>query len=480
MEEESLFYLDEIEPRGIFMDLIRNLWVIVLAMLAGILLVAAYFNSPFGIKYTSEATIAIVNTTPSNVYSSLSSSASMADALSNVFSSDILWDKLEEELGYEPLGALKVSQIDNTNLVLLQMTADQAGEARKELKFILENYEQFSDNIFSNAKLSILSQPSMPTAPSNPVSPVIYALGAACAACSLCIAFVVIASILRRTVKNKVSAERWLEARVYGVIGHETKTKVRRHGKTRKNTALLISNPACSFAFEEAFNRLASRIVFHMEQSHQQVLLVTSSAENEGKSTVLANIALAMAKRGKKVLLIDTDLRKPALYKVFDYNKEDIQFYGLDEYLKNGGDMDELVVHDEHTGLDLIMCKNPSGEPESLLSSGRLKKLIQTMQERVDYVVLDSPPAGFLGDAELLAGRSDAAIFVVRHDCIPVDQINYVVENLKNSGVDFLGCILNDMYSDVSSFHGRKSDYYGYAGKKAKYSKFNTRNGNEV
>lgn len=479
MEEESLFYIDEVEPRGIFMDLVRNLWVIILAMLAAILLVAAYFNSPWGIKYTSEATIAIVNKNSSTTYNGLSSSTSMAEALSNVFSSDILWNKLEEQLGYEAVGDLKVSQIDNTNLVLLQMTADKAGEARKELRIILENYEQFSDNIFSNASLFVLSAPSTPTEPSNPISPVIYALGAACIAFILCVVFIVIASVLRRTVKNKVSAERWINTRVYGVIGHEMKTGIKRHGKDKKKTALLISNPACSFAFEESFNRLASRIVFHMEQNHQKVLLVTSSAENEGKSTVLANIALSMARRGKKVLLIDTDLRKPALYKVFDYNVGNIDFYGLDDYLTKRIDADQLLIQDERSGLSLTLCKELTTEPEPLLASDQLKALVNQMRDRFDYIVLDSPPAGFLGDAELLAGLADAAVYVIRHDYIPVEDINYALDNLKNSGVDMLGCVLNDMYSDVSSSHSRKSDYSGYAVKKTKFSKFDTRNANE-
>ena len=87
MEEESLFYLDEVEPRGIFIDLVHNLWIIILAMMSAVLLVASYFNSSFGIKYTSEATIAIINTS-STAYSGLSSSTSMAEAVSYVFSSD--------------------------------------------------------------------------------------------------------------------------------------------------------------------------------------------------------------------------------------------------------------------------------------------------------------------------------------------------------------------------------------------------------
>ena len=359
------------------------------------------------------------------------------------------------------------------------MTADKAGEARKELQLILENYETFSGNIFSNASLSVLSEPSIPEEPSNRISPIIYAAGAACFALIICVGFIVIVSVLRRTVKNKVSAERWIDGRIYGVIGHEKKVRNKRSRKAGKNTSLLISNPVCSFGFEEAFKRLASRIVFHMEQNHQQVLLVTSSAENEGKSTVLANIALSMARRGKRVLLLDTDLRKPALYKVFDYNDED-EFYGLDEYLMQDTDVDQLLVHDERLGLYLALCKNPVAEPEALLSSKRLKDLIRQMRERVDYIVLDSPPSGFLGDAELLAELSDAAVFVVRYDYIPVSQINHELGNLKKSGVDFLGCILNDMYSDVLSTHSKKSDYYEYANKKAtKFSKFDTRNANE-
>ena len=488
--EENSFYFDELDLKGIWQDVKQNLVAILLAMLSAVMLAAVFFNMVYKEKYTSEATIAIRSTTTSyqttnEVYSQLSTSTSMAEALSKVFTSDILWEKLEAELGYEPKGKLSVSQVGTTNLVLLEMTADRAGQAYRELNLLMENYAEFSDYVFSNAELTVISEPDLPQEPSNKVEPWIYGPVAALLALFLCIGYIVVAFIFRRTVKNKASAEHWVDGPVYGTIAHEKKS-------FKKNkSAILITNPTCSVSLDRAFSRLASRTVMHMDRKGQQVLLVTSGAENEGKSTISVNIALAMAKRGRKVLIVDTDFRKPAIYKVFDYNKEESTFVDFSEYLVNGGDMKELLVRDKRSGVYLAMCRESMESPETLITSDRLKEFIQQMRQEMDYIVLDTPPAGFLGDSELLAALADTAVLVVRRDGSHVSQINYALNNLRNSGVDLLGCILNDMLDESSSKNGKTQDHYtgnqtgnqagnysdNYAGaeKKIEYSRFNTR-----
>lgn len=479
--EENSFYLDELDWKGIWQDVKQNWFAILLAMLSAVMLAAVFFNMVYKEKYTSEATVAILSTssntyqTTNEVYSELSNSTSLAQTLSNVFSSDILWEQLEADLGHEPTGKLSVSQVGTTNLVLLQMTADRAGQAYRELNLLMENYEQFSDYVFSNAELSVISEPDMPQEPSNKINIWVYGTLAALVALFLCVGYIVVAFVFRRTVKNKASAEHWVEAPVYGVVAHEKKSfKIFKKSKS----ALLITNPTCSLQMDRSFSRLTSKIVMHMERKGQKVLLVTSGAENEGKSTVSVNIALAMAKRGRKVLIVDTDFRKPAIYKVFDYNKDQSDFMDFSAYIANGGDMKELLVQDKRSGVYLAMCREAMESPEALITSERLKEFIKQMCQEMDYIVLDTPPAGFLGDSEMLAALADAAVLVVRRDGIHVSQINYALNNLRNSGVDLLGCILNDMLDESSSKEGKVQDSYVHTEKKTEYSRFNTRKAN--
>ena len=143
-----------------------------------------------------------------------------------------------------------------------------------------------------------------------------------------------------------------------------------------------------------------------------------------------------MARRHKNVLLIDLDLKKPALYKLLDCQQE--KFFPLEIYLAKGGSADALIRHDAARGIDTILSRKGAGSAADLLGSDRLRDLLAQMRERM----------------------VDTAILVVRQDQAPVRALNDCIDVLRRSDAEVLGCVFNNAYA--ASIGDRQSYGYGY------------------
>lgn len=308
----ELFRLDEISWRGLCLELFRNLWMILItgaALWLGITGVHTLIYEP---AYTSSATLVVTAKGESSAYSSLSITSQMADVFGEVFQSTALRDRIIETVGEEISGTITCTPITDTNLLTLSVSSPDPRQAYLFINSALENYEEVAGDVFSNASLQILQEPEVPSEPSNTSwimarRYLLIAAGMLAMAAVICLFY-----LLRFTVKSPDSASRLLDGTVRGTIPFESKGIL---GRKKTKKALLLNSPLVSMDFAEASRRAEAKVEYHMRRKGYQVLLVTSISENEGKSTVAANIALALAEKHKKVLLLDGDLRKPAQYK---------------------------------------------------------------------------------------------------------------------------------------------------------------------
>lgn len=204
---------------------------------------------------------------------------------------------------------MNASIVPESNLMELSVTADSPEMAFRILKSVLNNYTSISDYIIPNVVLETLQQPQVSGVPSNQIPTKKYAATAFLAAALAMAALIGLFSFLRDTVKNEAEFTRKIDADLLGVVYHE---------KKKKNSSMLITNPARSFLYVESLKRIASRVRGRLDRKGGKVLLVTSVAENEGKSTLAANLALALAEEQNRVLLLDCDFRQPALHKIFE------------------------------------------------------------------------------------------------------------------------------------------------------------------
>lgn len=236
----------------------------------------------------------------------------------------------------------------------------------------------------------------------------------------------------------------------------------------RPKTSVLITNPATSFQFSEMIRKLRSRV--EQQMGSDKVLMVVSLLENEGKSTVSVNLALSMAKKYSKVLLIDCDLRKPACAKLLHVNWEGP---GVGDILAGKSDPETLVMEDTRSNLQLLLNAEGVSDSGRLVSSRNLDKLLRWAGENYDFVVLDLPPMSKVTDAERIMDVVDGSLLVVRQNAAPAKALNKTIASLNRGKAKMLGCVLNNVRSTGASSGQGQGNYYGRYGGYNRYGKYN-------
>ena len=455
--EREFFRLDEISWRGLAVDLLRNFWMILLAAVTVWLAAAGLYNLTYSPRYTSSATLVVTVRGSSDNYTSLTVTAQMADVFGQVFQSDALRNKIIEEVGEEIGGTISCTPIEETNLLTLNVTSPDPRQAYLFINAALEHYEETAGDVFSEAVLQVVQEPEVPSAPSNSSFFMKWRYLLAAAGALLMAGVICLFYLLGFTVKTYESAQRQLDGRIRGVIPFEKKPGA---GGRKKKESLLLHQPTVSMDFAESERRAASGIEHHMHRKQQKILLVTSAVENEGKSTVAANLALSLAERRRNVLLIDGDLRKPAQYKVFEEKKEGR--LSLDQVLRQETGWQDAVVCDRKERVWKLFQFSAASDPAGILTASAVSTLLEEVKTAFDYVIIDCPPSAVSADAEIWMDAADAVVLVVREDWADIRVINETVDVIWQSGKEFLGFILN-------AFHGKRfrelSGYgYGYGG----------------
>lgn len=457
------FSLEEISVRGLCISLLRNVWMILLAAAAIWMAATGWHNLTYQPEYTSQATLVVTTKGGTNLYSSLSLTRQMANVFGRVFQSDVLAEKIAQDTGESITGKISCTPVTETNLLVLRVTCRHPREAYVYINAALEHYEEVSGDVFSNAALQILQEPEIPSSPSNTSLAMQYrcrlmAVGAAAMAILIGLLYV-----FRFTVKNPLCAQRQLDGKIRGVIPFERKRQQTGWKKNPKK-ALLLNSPMMSMDFVEAGRKVGANVEFHMRRHEQKTLLVTSIAENEGKSTIAANLALALAERHKKVLLIDGDLRKPGQYKIFEESKEGR--ISLGQVLTEEKNWQDAVYYNEQNAIWELFQFHSVSDPGKMMNEERIAKLAEEWKKEMDYIIIDSSPVAVSADAEIWVSAVDSALLVVREDWADVRVINDAVDMISQNGTDFVGFVLSAFHKEWGQFvrQGTGERYGRYRG----------------
>jgi len=191
--------------------------------------------------------------------------------------------------------------------------------------------------------------------------------------------------------------------------------------------------------------------------SSPKVIVITSTFAREGKTTTSVNLATVLAQMGKPVLLVDADLRRPRLQKVF----RDKMNIGLVNYLAANTPIDGVVQATEVPNLSVVLSGPTPPNPSELLASDRMKHLIEEMRGRYAYVIFDSPPVMAVTDAIVLAANADGVVLTVHGGQTPRDLVQRAAERLRQSNIPVLGALLNNLDLQQYGYTFKKS-YYDY------------------
>ena len=452
---------DYINWYTIVKDILRNLWIIILAFLTGFLGVRAYFDFTYKPEYKCSATVAI-NATDSGLYSfsSLNKTIEAASTFQEMFQSSYFKEKLEDITKNPVDGVISAEQIAETNLIVMSYKCDSPVEAYSMLIAVIENYNVITDYNFENMLINIISQPVVPTSPSNTISYNHYDKIAAIALSFAVLFFVVVFSYFRDTVKNESDVNSMLDTKLFSVVYHEEKNKTLKAklGLSHSKDPLLITNILINYRFAETFRIAALKLDYFIKAKNVKTVMITSCGENEGKSTASVNLALSMAKMGRKTLLVDADLRKPAVYKFFN-NQYNDKLQGLGEVIRGNIAINNAIIKEPNTGLYIMCGKQKYRNSSEMISTKRFELFVESLKDQFDVIIFDTAPTSLVSDAEIISGYIDAALIVVRQDIAPVPEINDMIEMLSQSGTTVEGCIFNDVHILPSLFSNSEYSY---------------------
>ncbi len=422
-----------IDPKTIWRDLKKQAVTILLVAAAVAMLSFIWYSGRNRNYYSVEATYAVTTQNAgNNMVSSLKKTQNMAALFSQVINSSVLKNRVQEDLG-ESMQMAQISSyaIPETNLISLRCTSDNVESAFRTLKSVMKNYQSVSDFAIGDTRLIVLIQPRVPAEADHDFHPYSFMGKVFLIVFLALLGVAALLSYLKDTVRSGEDMENKLNARYLGAIGHEEKYRTLRSKFIRTVNPLLISSHTVSFRFAESVVKAARKVKTQMDKGKAKSLLVTSCLENEGKSTVAANLALALAKSGERVVLVDLDLRKPAQHHIFGETEDD-------------GTLIQKVKNEE---LYLIPSLwKVAGAVEDIRDE-YLENFLDYLKEHFSYVILDTPPMGYVADAEAIASVADASLCVVREHVALVRDINNMIENLSCYRAKPIGCILNDSYS---------------------------------
>lgn len=215
--------------------------------------------------------------------------------------------------------------------------------------------------------------------------------------------------------------------------------------KTVSDLLITLSDPRSPIS--EAYRTLRTNLQFVSLDKPLRTILVTSAGPEEGKSTLIANLAIAMAQGERKVILVDCDLRRPSLHKLFGLGSRQ----GLTSMIVAEGGSAELPLQETGVpGLTLVASGPLPPSPADLLGSRRMDAVLATLKERADVVLLDSPPVVAVSDAAVLATKVDGVLLVVSAGHTRREGVQAAKAKLEKVNANLLGAVLTNAAMDTS------------------------------
>ena len=233
------------------------------------------------------------------------------------------------------------------------------------------------------------------------------------------------------------------------------------------NKLELVRFRALDYACKEAINTLCTNLTF--VGNEKRIIMVTSTQAHEGKSFLSMNIMRTLAQLGKKVVLVDCDLRKSQIAAKYGVRIQEGTGYGTVHYLAGMCGLNDVIYETGIPGAYMVPVGREVSNSLALLSTPRLKQMLHAMEERFDFVIVDAPPVGVIIDAAEIAKSCDGVIFAVRYNMISRRELLEAKSQIVRTGCEVLGAMLNDVdlealsskkYYNKSYYTHYNSDYY--------------------
>ena len=428
-----------------FRYFMRMWWLpVILATALGALM---YFrvSTSYVPSYKAEATVSV------SAEAGAGSDSATAEQLGKVFpyilSSGALSDIIAEDLGTSSVpGSISVTNVEGTNLLTITVTSSNAQDAYNVLQSVIKNYPQVSQYVVGQTTMDVIDDSGVPTDSGKTVTIRGSVKKGALVGFGIGLLIILFYMVSYRTIRTSGDLRQVLHIPYLGTLSVYTKKKRRSDPSTGIN--IMSDNPQQDYV--DSLRLIRTRVEREMEKKHAKTLMVTSSVPGEGKSTVSVNLAISMAQRGKRVILVDCDLRAPTDQGIFGVREKRP---GLSEVLTGQGTLEEALYSFEDKGISLKVlfgAEKPTEKVE-MLGGSAMKDLVEKLKGMADIVIFDTPPSAMLIDAVYLVRYIETALYVVRCDYARTQYILKGIEELSETDITIAGCILNGGRSSSAS-----------------------------
>lgn len=445
-----------------FLKAFKKLWIIMVIIMA-IFTVIGYqkYKRSYVPNYETRATFSITapeyNGSEDRTYTNNSELASILSvSFDYLINNEVFYEVIKQDLGinYMP-SVITISAVPETNILSIVASGSDADMTYKVVQSVLKNYGSVAEFVIGDTQLDVLEEPAVPKEPTNPYDPVKNAIMYALIGMFIGVLPSVVYAFFVKTIRNKEDVEKQLNVTYLGSL-----PGIVLNGKNKKLKNCSILNKEVGFRYLEAMRSINSRCEKELVKNNYKVVLVTSTLDGEGKSTLALNLAYSLSKSQKKVMLIDGDLRKPSLYNMVE---QKINSYRIEDFLERRIKSSQAIVNLDGTRVLMLAPSEPSKDAVKYLNSEQMERFIEESREVVDYVIIDAPPCRELSDAAVLAKYSDGIVYVVKEDFVKVNKIIDTLQEFSYTRKPIIGCVLNSTEGKLNLAYGYGKHYgYGY------------------
>ena len=438
---------------------VKKLWwvcLLISVVLGASMFIKAY--SSYVPVYTSSVTLTVTTQKSSSVnsisvysfYYDASTAAQLETTFPIILRSNLLQDAICEDMGIDYVPAsLNATAVSGTNMFTMTATGRDPQMTYDVLLSAIEKFPSVAKYAVGNIRLELISSPQVPEAPSNSSDYMDKAVTGALIGLIIGVIIILAYMVMRRTIKTKDDIKKELNVELLGSV-----PEVHFKKRTKQvDESVLFTNNKTGTSFKESL-RVLRNLFANALKKNEKVVMVTSTAPGEGKTTVSTNLALALADYGKKVLIVDADLRHPSVLGLLGESEENVEFFAVTPQYKIG----ELEKFDIS-----FMSIIKQNKDKLFLDVEELKEIFNTVRDDYDYIIVDTPPCGLVSDSSYVAQAVDAIIYVVLQDTVKISKIRDGIESLLSTDAKVLGCILNGVKSGLSGYgYGYGYGRYGY------------------
>ncbi|MDZ5470436.1 polysaccharide biosynthesis tyrosine autokinase [Bacillus sp. 31A1R] len=421
-------------------------------------------------KYQASTQILVYQKDSNNQFdiSQIRNNVELINTYSVIIKSPVILEKVIEELDLpESIKQLNesitVSSQENSQIITISVRAENAKKAIEIVNALSETFQKEVKEIMKIDNVSILAKAKLNES-EVPVSPkpTINLIIAIFIGFILGLLFVLIMDFFDNTLKESKDIERYLGFPVLGSVKNIINDTDKNAGKNKndkgrfvgriskiKNEAQLYAHNNPKDAATEQYRLIRTNILFSSVDNDIKTIMVTSPEPSDGKSTTASNLAIVFAQMGKKVLLVDTDLRRPSQH--YGYKRNNFQ--GLTSVFTKKVPLNDVIKKTHIPNLELLTSGRTPPNPSELLNSKAMERVLEQLKSMFDYIIFDTPPILAVTDSQILANKTDGVILVISSGKTKREIALKSKELLEKANPRILGVVINGGDSDVEQYN---------------------------